>query len=50
MIEDVDGRFDDYSFLPMAKHMLLHWGCELVENDLQRFTFCSDKNELLLVK
>ena len=45
VIKDVDGRFDDYS-----RQFLLHWGFELVENDLKWFIFCSYKNELLSVK
>ena len=31
------GRFDDYSILPITRKILLHWGYELVENDLIRF-------------
>ena len=42
-INDVNGRFDDYSVLPK---ILLHWGYELVESDF----FYSYKNELLLVQ
>ena len=38
MIKDVDGRFDDYSILPMIMLMirqaLLHWSYELVGNNL----------------
>ena len=34
MIKDVDGRFDDYSISPKLRLMLLHWGYELVEDDL----------------
>ena len=35
MIKDVDGRFDDYSISPMTRQVLLHWGCQLVQNDLK---------------
>ena len=31
MIKDVKSRFDDYA---MIRHVLLHWGYELVESDL----------------
>ena len=34
MIKDVNGRFDDYSFSPKIRQILLHWGYELVESDL----------------
>ena len=34
MIKDVNGRFDDYSILSKIRQILLHWGYELVENDL----------------
>ena len=34
VIKDVDGRFDDYS-----RQFLLHWGFELVENDLKYLFF-----------
>ena len=34
MIKDVNGSFDDFSVLPKIKQNLLHWGYELVENDL----------------
>ena len=38
MIKDVDGRFNDYSILPMIMPMIrqvsLHWGYELVGNNL----------------
>ena len=37
MIKDVDGRFDDYSISPKLRLMLLHWGYELVEDDLLWF-------------
>ena len=35
MIKDVNGRFDDYATSPMIRQVLLHWGYELVENDLK---------------
>ena len=34
MIKDVGGQFDDYSFSPKIRQILLHWGHELVERDL----------------
>ena len=34
MIKDVNGQFDDYSISPKIRQILLHWGYELVENDL----------------
>ena len=34
MIEDANGRFDDYSISPKIRQILLHWGYELVESDL----------------
>ena len=34
MIKDVNGRFDDYSISPKIRQTLLHWGFELVEDDL----------------
>ena len=34
MIKDVNGRFDYYSISPKIRQILLHWGYELVENDL----------------
>ena len=34
MIEDGNGRFDDYSILPKIRQNLLHWSYELTENDL----------------
>ena len=39
MIKDVDGRFDEYPIFLMIRHVLLHWGFELVENDLKYFYF-----------
>ena len=33
-IKDVNGRFDDYSISPKVRQILLHWGYELVGNDL----------------
>ena len=46
MIAAVNGRFNDYSISPKIRQILLHWGYELVENDL---FFSSYKNELLSV-
>ena len=34
MIKDSNGRFDDYSISHKIRQILLHWGYELVENDL----------------
>ena len=34
MMKDVNGRFDDYSLSPKTRQILLHWGYELVENNL----------------
>ena len=34
MINDVNGRFDDYSISSKIRQNLLHWGYELVENDV----------------
>ena len=39
MIKDVNGRFDDYSISPKIRQTLLHWGFELVEDDLLWFKF-----------
>ena len=49
LVKDVNGTFDDYSILPKIRQIVLHWGYELVENDLLWFIFCSYKNELLWV-
>ena len=46
-IKNVNGRFDDYSISAKIRQILLHWGFELVENDLLWFIFCSYKNEIL---
>ena len=34
MIKDVNGRFDDYSISPKIREIVLHYGYELVQNDL----------------
>ena len=34
MIKDINGRFDDYFISPKIRQILLHWGYELVKNDL----------------
>ena len=34
MIKDKGAKFDDYSISPKIRQILLHWGYELVENDL----------------
>ena len=48
MIKEVEDGFDNYSISPMIRQVLLHWGHELVKNDLKWFIFCSYKNELSL--
>ena len=39
MLKDVNGRFDYYSISPKVRHILFHWGYELVRNNLLRFIF-----------
>ena len=34
MTKKINGRFDDYSVSPTIRQVLLHWGCQLVENDM----------------
>ena len=34
IIKDNGGKYDDYSILPKIRQVLLHWGYELVESDL----------------
>ena len=34
MIKDVNDRFDNCSTSPKIRQILLHWGYELVEDDL----------------
>ena len=34
MIKNKGAKFDDYSIAPKIRQVLLHWGYELVENDL----------------
>ena len=34
IIKDADSKFDDYSISPKIRHILLHWGYELVESDV----------------
>ena len=34
MIKVVNGKLDDYSNSPEIRQVLLHWGYELVEDDL----------------
>ena len=36
-MKDANGRFDDYSVSPKIRHILLHWGYELVEGHLLSF-------------
>ena len=35
MIKEVEDGFDNYSVSPMIRQVLLHWGHELVKNDLK---------------
>ena len=34
MIEDVNGKFNDYSLSPKVRQSFLNWGYELIESDL----------------
>ena len=34
MIKNSGSKFDDYNVSPKIRQFLLHWGCELVENDI----------------
>ena len=34
MINDLYGKFDDYSISPKIRQILLQWGYELTESDL----------------
>ena len=34
MIQDANGRFDDYSFIFKIRQILLNWEYDLVENGL----------------
>ena len=43
MIKDVDGRLDDYSISLMIRQVLLHWGYELVKNDINELFFVQIK-------
>ena len=33
IIRDAGRKFDDYSYLPKIRQILLHWGYELTEKD-----------------
>ena len=33
MIRDAGSKFNDYLIWPKIRQILLHWGCELTEND-----------------
>ena len=50
MIKNAGNKYDDYSFSPKIRQILLHWGYELTGKD---FFYLLDKlmykNELLLV-
>ena len=35
MIKSRNAKFHDYSISPKIRQILLHWGYELVENDLK---------------
>ena len=43
-IKDVNGRFDDYSISPKVRQISLHWGYELVGNDLLWFIYLFIEN------
>ena len=47
MIEDVNGKFDDYSISPEIRQILLHWGYELVKNNLLWFFLFHIKMSLI---
>ena len=34
LIKDAGSKFDDYSLSPKIRKMLLHWGYELIEEDM----------------
>ena len=36
MIKSRNAKYDDYSISPKIRQILLHWGYELVENDLEK--------------
>ena len=33
MVKDAGSKFDNYSISPKIRHILLHWGYELIEKD-----------------
>ena len=45
MVKDAGSKFDDYSFFPEIRQILLHWDYELTEKDF--FNVLMYKNELL---
>ena len=36
MIKNKNAKYNDYSISPKIRQILLHWGYELVENDLEK--------------
>ena len=36
MIKSRNAKYNDYSISPKIRQILLHWGYELVENDLEK--------------
>ena len=46
MIKNTGSKFDDYSISPKIRHILLHWGYELMENELRDYFFVSIRHEL----
>lgn len=40
MVRDSGAKFDDYSISLKIRQILLHWGCELTEEDLHQYFFC----------
>ena len=47
MIEDGNGRFDDYSISPKSRQTLLDWAMNQSKIICQNLRFCFYKNELL---
>ena len=45
MVKDAGSKFDDYSFFPEIRQILLNWDYELTEKDF--FNVLMYKNELL---
>ena len=53
MIKDSSSKYDDYNISPKIRQVLLHWGYELTESDLNKkdeiIFFINIRHELLLV-